>query len=211
MILIIMSDTEVALRLKITWNRHAALGPRGWYVAKTERLAHLYGVHARNHCTRSMIFLKMRDLVFQSWIPGLSWWGDNTACTEEGWRTAALTTVNLRVQPGPLGWWANAISFLNVLWGWSFAHATPHLNHPPYFPPPVSYPAPLLRSCLPPFVSASLFFFLPFSLSSPFFSVSPLTPAFALYCSFQEMREAFNYCVHGIINGRPGVCSAGHR
>lgn len=55
------------------------------------------------------------------------------------------------------------------------------------------------------------FFFFTFQPLSPLFSVSPLTPAFALYCSFQEMREAFNYCVHGIINGRPGVCSAGHR
>lgn len=134
-------------------------------------IAYLYGVHDRNYCTLSIIFLKMRDLIFSSWIPGLLRWGDNTACKEEGWRTAALRTVNLRVQPGPLGWWANAISFLNVLWGWSFAHATPHLNHPPYFPPPVSYPAPLLRSCLPPFVSTSLFFYLSAS-RPPFLRIS---------------------------------------
>lgn len=77
---------------------------------------------------------------------------------QRGWRTAALRTVNLSVQPGPLGWWANAISFLYVLWGWSFAHATPHLSHPPYFPPPVSYPSPPLCSS-----------FLTFSFHNPVF------------------------------------------
>lgn len=34
------------------------------YVAKMEVIAYLYGVHDRNYCTLSIIFLKMRDLVF---------------------------------------------------------------------------------------------------------------------------------------------------
>lgn len=157
----------------------------------------------------SIIFLKMRDLIFSSWIPGLLWWGDNTACTEEGWRTAALRTVNLRVQPGPLGWWANAISSLNVLWGWSFAHATPHLNHPPYFPPPVSYPAPLLRSCLPPFVSTSFFFFLPFCLSSPF---SPyllsLQPLLCIAVSRKWERHSITVFMESLMAGRGCVLLA---
>lgn len=50
-----------------------------------------------------------------------------------------------------------------------------------------------------------------FTLLSSSFCISRVSPTFALYCSCQEMRQALNYCAHGIINVKVVVCSAGQQ
>lgn len=84
----------------------------------------------------------------------------NTTAIWEGWRTGALRTVNLRAQPGPLGWWANAVFFLHVLCLWSFPHPIPRCSGHPYFLPSLSP-----QSLLP-----LVFFHKPFSALLPYLS-----------------------------------------